>query len=100
MSNITDKDRETLFNFPTKAYATIIPSRTTKPVVCLHTSLGQAKNAVNAQSYGGEWLTIGNKREYIQVVAEAEVYELTDGQWKLLWRIEPDTPKIYLPWKK
>lgn len=100
MSNITDKDRETLFNFPTKAYATIIPSRTTKPVVCLHTTLGQAKNAVNAQSYGGEWMDVKGRRMYVNKVAEAEVYELTNGKWQLLWRIERDTPKIYLPWKK
>lgn len=92
MKSITEKHRVQLK--PVPAYATIIPARTTKPVVSLHNSLGHAKNAVQAQGFGYQ-----SGRGYR--VHEAEVYCLDyDGSWKLMWRIEEGTFADELPWAK
>lgn len=87
--------REQLVQPKVPVYATIIPSRTTKGVVAMHMQLGHAKNAVTTQTCGPYDRSRGG-----YAVDEAEVYELVDGAWRLLWRIERGTYKDDLPWRK
>jgi hypothetical protein len=93
MTAITQDMRDGLLK-PQKAFATICPNRTTKPVVALHTTLGQAKSAVSAQTAGHY-----SKAKGGFPLHEAEVYHLVDGAWVLLHRIEHGTFTSDLPWK-
>lgn len=92
--NITEDMRETLFGRPQKVFATICPNRTTKPVVSLHSTVGQAKNAVVAQTKGGYDRDKGGHQ-----LREAEIYHLVEGIWVLLYRVEDGTYPNDLPWK-
>lgn len=86
MQSAMERGREELQHKEIPAYATIIPRRTTKGTVALHTRLAHARNAVSAQGFG-----------YPRRYAEAEVYELKDGNWRLLYRIEHGATT--LPWQ-
>lgn len=91
MFTITEDHRDKLRKTKIPAYATIIPYRSTKGAVALHTQLSHAKNAVSAQNF---WNQIERQRAY----REAEIWYLLEGQWVRLWRIEEGAAE--LPWRK
>lgn len=100
-TKITDEMRRSINDIPQKVYATIVPTRTTKPIVALHTTLGQAKNAVLAAGAPGAY----SKEKGGYPVHESEVYRLETGKgeglvWELVYRIEEGTYPNDLPWKK
>jgi hypothetical protein len=92
--------RDGLTKLKPKVWATIVPTRTTKPTVALHTSLAHAKNAVMAsspfepRSYPGYDRAKGG-----YPVGEAEVYELVDGEWTLRYEVPEGTYPNDLPWR-
>lgn len=101
MTDITEKHREQLLKKKPLVWATIIPTRTTKPVVALHTQAGHAKNAVQATSPKNAYargLTYMRERGG-SPVGEAEVYELVDGEWVLRWYVADGTYPDELPWR-
>jgi len=65
---------------------TVIPWRT--PVQKAHSSMGYAKAAINARIYGSAG-----------AACEMHLYELVDGEWKLLYEIPKGTKYEELPWK-
>lgn len=101
MSMITEDHRKQLLKKKPLVWATIIPTRTTKPVVSLHTQASHAKNAVSATSPVNAY---ARGLRYMRErgghpVGEAEVYELVDGEWVLRWYISDGTYPNELPWK-
>lgn len=91
--------RDGLTKLKPKVWATIVPTRTTKPVVALHTSLAHAKNAVRASApYDARAFSYDRARGG-HAMGEAEVYELVDGVWELRWEIPEGTYPNELPWK-
>lgn len=89
--------RDQLTKLKPKVWATIIPTRSTKPPVSLHTSVSHAKNAVSA-TYSRRYDFDTGRGGY--PLAESEVYELVDGEWVLRWEIADGTYPNDLPWKK
>jgi hypothetical protein len=95
MKPVTNEHRDLLNRKPRQVYASIVPERTTKPVVALHTQLSHAKNAVTAQGAGGRF----DRARGGYPVHEAEVYQLVNDLWVLLYRVEEGTYPDDLPWK-
>lgn len=91
--------RDKLNEFKPQVWATIVPSRTTKPVVALHKSLAHAKNAVSASSPPRSAGFSHDSARGGYPVAEAEVHELVDGEWVLRWTVDQGTYPNELPWK-
>lgn len=89
--------RNALKNVKPKVWATIIPSRTTKPIVSLHTQCSHAKNAVKASHMNNKHRSYDSSKGGYPL-AEAEVYQLIDNEWILQWRIEEGTYPHDLPW--
>lgn len=91
--------RDGLTMLKPKVWASIVPTRTTKPVVALHTSIGHAKNAaVNAALWDSRSFPYDRAKGGYPVGA-SEVYELVDGVWELRWEIAEGTYPNELPWK-
>ena len=98
MSLITEQHRDILRNNKPRVWATIVPTRTTKPVVVLHNTLAHAKTAVRNVKVTSSPRPGYDKDRGGYPVGESEVYELIDGVWTLQWRIEEGTYPDELPW--
>lgn len=94
--HITEDLRTELARKRPDTWATIIPSRSSNPVVKTHATLAHAKNAVSGRQ-GAFGAYLSEKGGW--PLPEAEVYHLVDGEWELLWRIENGTYPNDLPWK-
>lgn len=66
-------------------YLTVIPRRTPKQKA--HYDLGHAKNAIRARCNWGRGTD-----------CDTQVFELVDGDWKLLWNIPRGTLREDFPW--
>ena len=103
---ITDEMRDKLTKIKPKVWASIVPGRTTKSVVALHTSLGHAKNAALNSS---PVLPPGARGAFTRIpydkdkgghpVGESEIYELVDGEWTLRYSVSNLTYPNELPWR-
>jgi len=85
-------------------WATWIAER--NPQFKLHTTLGQAKNALSGRRGLGRYITIEGKREYEHQVGEGWVYEYSTpeggkGCWQERWYVPPGVWKSEHPlWKR
>lgn len=100
---ITDEHRDTLRAKKMPVYATIVPGRTTKPAVSLHTRLSHAKNAVQS-NYSNQRSAYDYEARCYRL-GEAEIYQLVDAHeggttWSLLYRVEEGTLANDVPWKR
>lgn len=102
ITTITDDMRGQLTKLKPKVWASIVPGRTTKPVVALHTSLAHAKNAARNSTPvlppGVRYPTY-DKTKGGSPLGECEIYELVDGEWVLRYAVSNLTYPNELPWR-
>lgn len=81
-----------------KPVMTNIPLR--NPQWKQHRNIGQAKSAITNSVSGSNGPGSGYYSHKNDEDNPLQVYELVDGDWKLLWEIQRRTPKSELPWNK
>lgn len=99
---ITDDMRGQLTKLKPKVWASIVPGRTTKAVVALHTNLGHAKNAALNSSPvlpPGTRYPMYKQEMGGSPLGESEIYELVDGEWVLRYSVTNLTYPNELPWR-